>query len=101
MLARHALPENPARVVWSSNAFLFTTFHALCAQWSTLNSFAINRLRTLFDLMGGRGCLFSIRWQTSPTCQRPLTWLCFQQLLTVKFSNSFVLITIQIAGGVG
>ena len=34
------------------------------------------------------------------SCQCPLPLLCFQSLPTIKFCNRFVLITIQIAGGV-
>src|SRR5215471_19687577 len=35
------------------------------------------------------------------TCQCPLPLLCFQQLPTIKFCNPFLLITMQIARGVG
>src|SRR5262245_8388718 len=38
---------------------------------------------------------------SAPVCQCPLLSLCFQQLPTIKFHNSFVLITMQNARGVG
>src|SRR5215510_12279408 len=36
-------------------------------------------------------------WSGLLTCQCPLPLLCFQSLPTIKFCNSFVLITMQIA----
>ena len=39
--------------------------------------------------------------RTSAACQCPLLLLCFQQLPTIKVCNPFILITMQIARGVG
>src|SRR5215471_10315278 len=53
-----------------------------------------------FLLNGGWGCHRLLQNPSRPACQRPLLSLCFQQLPTIKFSNPFVLITMQIAPGV-
>src|SRR5262249_44513898 len=92
--------ECSPRIVCSSKPFFFTDFRTLDPQWSKRNSFVINRLRTLFNTTEGWEHSGSLRSLAQPVYECPLPSLCFQQLPTVKFCNSFVLITMQNAPGV-
>ena|SRR5215472_4790810 len=54
-----------------------------------------------FPFKGGWGVLFSSRIEAGIRLPAPLVALCLQRLPTIKFHNSFVLITMQNAPGVG
>ena len=98
MFARRAAPQNPKRVLCSSNAILFTTFRTLSPQWSTPNPFTINHCRTLFYLTRRRGCLtvFSLATRCLCSTLSPyIDFFSFQSLPPVAICNSFVLLSLQ------
>src|SRR5579859_770364 len=88
-----------------TSVFSFTSAHPLRDR-NTLNSFLAKLLRTAFIGTEGWGSKGSCKnlslyhYNLYATRNSPHACvLCFQQLPTVKFCNSFLLITIQIARG--
>src|SRR5579859_7347239 len=76
---------------------VFICFRTLVRDRNALNPFRFNRLRTTFFATEGWGMISALIPRPQPLA--PVS--SFQQLTTVKFCNSFILITIQIARGGG
>src|SRR5215467_5762074 len=97
MRAHRETPSNLPGDVSLSNAFVFIHFRTLCAPWSLATPFP-STTSALFPISwqgGVPSSLFSFLPSAFCFLLCPLSPLCFQQLPTIKFSNSFLLITIQ------
>jgi len=88
--------HHSGNVMCSSNLFPFNNFRTHVRDRNALNPFRFMHLRTTFIATEGGGVL-SLTTNHSPR----LTLFSFQQVTTVNFCNSSVLITIRIAGGGG
>ena len=98
--ALHSLP----RELCPSNSFPFIRFPTLHKQRRPATPFPSTTSALFLVQRTGRGSHSSPNFPTfkrATFCQCPLLALYFQQLPTIKFSKSRVLITMQIARGVG
>ena len=103
MLARHAPLHNPSRVVCISNSFVFNKFRTHVRDRNPLNSFPSNRLRTTSSAAEGWALtLCSLVSDLRCFAHFALCYpLSFHTNTNYPFCNSFLLITIRIARGVG